>query len=51
MKPKSKHKHLAEAYRVFGFTRFQTVKGIVGDSKARVIILKRNPKRYSVQLV
>jgi hypothetical protein len=47
----SKHKRLTDAYRFRGFTSFQTVKGIFGDPKARVIMLKRSPKKQSVQPV
>ena len=48
----SKHKRLTDAYRFPGSTPFQTVKGIVGDSKARLIMLKRNQtKRFLVILV
>ena len=47
----NKHKRLTDAYRVPGFTPFQTVKGIFGDPKARVIVLKRRQKKQFVQSV
>jgi hypothetical protein len=40
----SKPKRLTDAYRFPGFSALQQVKGIFGDSKARVIILKRSKK-------
>jgi hypothetical protein len=47
----SKHKRLTDAYRFPGFTPFQTVKGIFGDRKARVIVLQRSEKKQPVQRV
>jgi hypothetical protein len=47
----SKRKRLTDAYRLPGFTPFQTVKGIFGDHKARVIVLQRTEKKQSVQRV
>lgn len=47
----SKYKRLSDSYRFPGFTPFQSVKGIFGDPKARVIILKRSPKKQFVQSV
>jgi hypothetical protein len=47
----SKPKRLTDAYRFPGFSALQQVKGIFGDSKARVIILKRSKKKQSVQFV
>ena len=47
----SKYKRLSDSYRFHGFTPFQSVKGIFGDPKARVIILKRSPKKQFVQSV
>jgi len=39
-----KHKRLTNAYRFSGFTPSQTVKAILGDPKAREIMLKRRQK-------
>jgi hypothetical protein len=47
----SKHKRLTDAYRFHGFTPFQTVKGLFGDPKARVIVMKRRQKKQFVQSV
>lgn len=46
-----KHKRLADAYRFPGFTPSQTVKGIFGDQKARVIELHRRKKKQHVLAV
>lgn len=40
-----KHKRLTDAYRFPGFTPSQTVKGIFGDPKAKVIHLHRRQKK------
>ena len=47
----SKHKRLSDAYGFSGFSALQIVKGIFGDPKARVIILKRRTKKQFVQPV
>ena len=44
-----KHKRLTDAYRFPGCIALQTVKGVFGDSKARVIQLKRRQKKQSVR--
>jgi len=43
-----KHKRLTDAYRFPGFTPSQTVKGIFGDPKAKVIHLHRRQKKQFV---
>jgi hypothetical protein len=40
----NRKRRLSDAYRFPGFTPFQIVKGIFGDPKARIIILKRRKK-------
>lgn len=45
----SKQKRLTDAYRFPGFTPLQTVKGVFGDPKARIVQLKRRQKKQSVQ--
>lgn len=40
-----------DAYRFPGFIAQQTVKGVFGDSKARVIKLNRRQKKQSAQVV
>ncbi len=44
----SKDKRLSDAYGFSGFVPLQIVKGIFGDPKARVIILKRRTKKQFV---
>jgi hypothetical protein len=44
-----KHNRLTDAYRFPGFTPRQKVVGIFGDSKARVIRLKRLEKKLGVR--
>ena len=44
-----KHKRLTDAYRFPGWTPLQTVKGVFGDPRARVVQLKRRQKKQSVQ--
>ena len=46
-----KHKRLTDAYRFPGFTPSETVKGVFGDPKARVIELKRRQKKLSALCV
>ena len=43
-----KHNRLTDAYRFPGFTPSQTVKGIFGDPKAKVIHLHRRQKKQLV---
>lgn len=47
----NKKKRLTDAYRLPGFTPLQRVKGIFGDSKARIILLNRSKKKQCVQFV
>jgi len=46
-----KHKRLTDAYQFPGFIPLQTVKGVFGDPKARVIQLKRRQKKHAVRSV
>lgn len=46
-----KIKRLSDAYRFPGFKPKQVVKGIFGDSKARVIKLNRIEKKHAVPIV
>jgi hypothetical protein len=39
-----KHKRLSDGYRFSGFTPSETVKGVFGDPKARIVQLKRRQK-------
>lgn len=41
----NKHKRLYDEYRYAGFTPAVTVKGLFGDPKARILVLKRRQKK------
>jgi len=43
-----KHQHLSDSYRVPGFIPSTTVKGIFGDSCARIVTLTRRSKKRHV---
>jgi hypothetical protein len=47
----SKKKRLTDAYRFQGFTPSETVQGIFGDPKARVIHLNRSKKKQFARYV
>jgi hypothetical protein len=44
-RPSQRRRRLWDAYRFPGFRPEQTVRGIFGDPKARVITLKRRSKK------
>ena len=44
-----KRKRLLDAYRFAGFRPQESVRGVFGDSKARVIVLVRRPKKPSAR--
>lgn len=46
-----KHKRLLDAYRFAGFRPLELVRGIFGDSSARVITLVRRSKKRSARSV
>ena len=46
-----KHKRLLDAYRFAGFRPLELVRGIFGDSSARVITLMRRSKKRSARSV
>jgi hypothetical protein len=47
----SKHKRLTDAYRFPGFTPSETLQGIFGDPKARVIHLNGSKKKQFARYV
>ena len=46
-----KHKRLLDAYRFTGFRPQELVRGVFGDSKARIITLVRRSKKQSARSV
>ena len=46
-----KHKRLLDAYRFAGFRPLELVRGVFGDSSARVITLVRRSKKRSARCV
>jgi len=46
-----KHKRLLDAYRFAGFRPLELVRGVFGDSSARVVTLVRRSKKQSARSV